>query len=48
MGVAREEALCAIRLTLSDATTEAEIRRVLERVPAVLAPLLHGEAALAN
>ncbi|WP_028310391.1 cysteine desulfurase family protein [Derxia gummosa] len=40
MGVPRDLALCAVRLSLSDATTDAEIARVIEAIPAALGPLL--------
>jgi cysteine desulfurase len=40
MGVPREEALCAVRLTLSPQTTPAQIQAVLERLPLELAPLM--------
>ena len=45
MGVGREEALCAVRLSLGADTSEAEVREVLKRLPPVLAPLMQ-EATL--
>jgi cysteine desulfurase len=47
MGVSREEALCAIRLTLSDTTTAAEIQAVLNLLPPELAPLMQAAQASA-
>jgi len=44
MGVPRDLALCAIRLSLSDATTDAEISRVIEAIPAALGPLMAEHA----
>jgi cysteine desulfurase len=40
MGVSREDALCAIRLSLSPQTTASQIQTVLERLPLELAPLM--------
>jgi cysteine desulfurase len=48
MGVSREEALCAIRLTLSAQTTPEQIQTVLERLPLELAPLMAERAAPAT
>lgn len=45
MGVTREEALCAIRLSLSAHTTPAQIQTVLERLPLELAPLMVEQTA---
>lgn len=43
MGVARDEALGAVRLSLADTVTEGDIRRVVERLCNALAPLLAEE-----
>lgn len=40
MGLTRDEALCAIRLSLSSHTTPLQIQTVLERLPLELAPLM--------
>jgi cysteine desulfurase len=40
MGVSREEALCAVRLSLSPLNTAAQIQTVLERLPLEIAPLM--------
>jgi cysteine desulfurase len=48
MGVSREEALCAIRLTLSAQTTPEQIQTVLERLPLELAPLMAERTAPAT
>ena len=45
MGVPREEALCAIRFSVSTQTTSAQIQTVLDRLPAELAPLMAEHAA---
>jgi len=45
MGVPRDEALCAIRLSLSSLTTPLQIQTVLERLPLELAPLMAERAA---
>lgn len=42
MGVARDEAFGAVRLSLGATTSEAEIDVVLDRLPAALAPLLQA------
>ncbi|MDI1260863.1 cysteine desulfurase family protein [Aquabacterium sp.] len=48
MGVPREEALCAIRFSLSTQTTSEQIQMVLDRLPAELAPLMAEHAAAAG
>ncbi|MDO9001822.1 MAG: cysteine desulfurase family protein [Aquabacterium sp.] len=48
MGIPREEALCAIRFSLSIQTTSAQIQTVLDRLPAELAPLMAEHAAAAG
>jgi len=48
MGIPREEALCAIRLTLSPQTTTEQIQAVLERLPLELAPLMAEHAPTAR
>lgn len=48
MGVPRDEALCAIRLSLADTTTDDEIERVIEGVSDELLPLLNEQQALAE
>ncbi len=48
MGVPGDEALCAIRLTLSGATTAADIASVLERLPPELAPLMQADGSTAT
>jgi cysteine desulfurase len=48
MGVPREEALCAIRLTLSTQTTPAQIQAIVERLPLELAPLMAEHAVPAS
>ena len=48
MGVPREEALCAIRFSVSTQTTSAQIQTVLDRLPAELAPLMAEHAAAAG
>lgn len=40
MGVPRDEALCAVRLSLSAQTTPAQIQSILERLPLELGPLM--------
>jgi cysteine desulfurase len=40
MGVAREDALCAIRFSLSTHTTALQVQTLLERLPLELAPLM--------
>lgn len=45
MGVSRDDALCAIRLSLSAQTTPEQIQTVLERLPLELAPLMAEPAA---
>lgn len=40
MGVSREDALCAIRFSLSTQTTAQQIQTVLERLPLEIAPLM--------
>ncbi len=47
MGVPRDEALCAVRLSLGRTTTAADIEFVLAALPPLLAPLLREEAAAA-
>lgn len=48
MGISREEALCAVRLSLSTHTTAAQIQTLLERLPLELAPLMAEHAAPAS
>ena len=48
MGVDRDEALCAVRLSLGAETTEAEVLDVLHRLPPVLAPLMSPEGQAAE
>jgi cysteine desulfurase len=48
MGVPREEALCAIRFSLSPQTTAVQIQTVLERLPLELAPLMAERAVPAG
>ena len=48
MGASRDEALCAVRLSLDHTTTEAELRRVLEALPAELGPLMREAQAAAE
>jgi cysteine desulfurase len=48
MGASRDEALCAVRLSLDCTTTEAELRRVLEALPAELGPLMREAQAVAE
>ncbi len=48
MGIPREDALCAIRFSLSTQTTSAQIQTVLDRLPAELAPLMAEHAAAAG
>ncbi len=48
MGVPRDEALCAIRLSLSDTATGDEIERVIKSVSAELQPLLQEQQALSE
>jgi len=45
MGLTREEALCAVRLSLSAHTTAQQIQTVIERLPLELAPLMAERAA---
>ncbi len=45
MGLTREEALCAVRLSLSSQTTAQQIQTVIERLPLELAPLMAEHAA---
>jgi cysteine desulfurase len=45
MGLTRDEALCAIRLSLSTDTTANQVQRVLDELPAELAPLMNEQAA---
>jgi cysteine desulfurase len=40
MGVPREEALCAVRLSLSPQTTATQIQTLLERLPLEIGPLM--------
>lgn len=44
MGVTREEALCAVRFSLSTHNTAQQIQTVLERLPLELAPLMAEHA----
>lgn len=44
MGVPRAEALCAIRLSLSPDTTQAQVQYVLQGLPQALAPLMETPA----
>ncbi len=46
MGVPRAEALCAIRLSLSPATTHEQVQYVLHGLPQALAPLMEAPAGL--
>lgn len=48
MGISREEALCAVRLSLSTHTTASQIQTLLERLPLELAPLMAEHAAPAS
>lgn len=45
MGVSRDEAFAAVRFSLGETTTVAEIAFVLEALPPLLAPLLENDAA---
>lgn len=47
MGVAADEALCAVRLSLGRASTESEIKALLDTFPPLLAPLLQPDTAVA-
>ena len=44
-GVPRDEALCAVRFSLSPHNTVQQIQTVLERLPLELAPLMTEQAA---
>mgnify|MGYP006191280941 CR=1 FL=1 len=48
MGVTREDAMCAVRLSLSALTTPQQIQTVLERLPLELAPLMAERDAPAS
>jgi cysteine desulfurase len=48
MGVSREEALCAVRLSLSSLNTATQIQTVLERLPLELAPLMDEHRPIAS
>jgi len=43
MGVPAEQALAAVRLSLGRTTTQDDVSYVLNKLPAILAPLLHEE-----
>jgi cysteine desulfurase len=48
MGISREDALCAVRLSLSTQTTATQIQGLLERLPLELAPLMAERAMPAS
>jgi len=48
MGASRDEALCAVRLSLDPSTTEAQVRRVLEALPPELGPLMREMSEVAE
>lgn len=48
MGATRDEALCAVRLSLDASTTEAQVRRVLEALPPELGPLMREMSEVAE
>ena len=45
MGVPREQALAAVRLSMSRDSTADDVNAVLQGLPALLAPLLHEAQA---
>jgi cysteine desulfurase len=47
MGVAADEALAALRLSLGASSTEADVRYLLQELPPLLAPLLQHHTATA-
>ena len=43
MGVPAEEALAAVRFSLGATSTLADVNHLLQRLPPLLAPLVHEE-----